>query len=70
MNGSVEQGLVFNPIYEGIMQAHTRTSHFEEAAACSLTNLTNSDKSQCTQCLKINHSRAHLNLLGTVAEIP
>lgn len=63
MNGSVQQGLVFNPIYEDIMQAYTRTSHFREAATCK------SNKSQCTQCLKTNHSSVDLNFLGIVAEI-
>lgn len=63
MNGTVQQGLVFNPIYEDIMQAHIRTSHFQEAATCK------SNKSQCTQRLKINHSSVDLNFLGIVAEI-
>lgn len=57
---AVQQGLVFNSVYEDIMPC---TSHFREAATCQ------TNKSQCAQCLKINRSSIELNFLGIVAEI-
>lgn len=60
MNGNVHQGLFFNPAYEDIMHVNL---------ILGMLQLASLNKSQCAQCLKINHSSVDFNFLGIVAEI-